>query len=89
VVNSTVTTVRFLYAAIFLKAIFMGRYPLFSLFFALRDLTGNTLPLMPCPYIFCMQGAVGANLCVRPVIPGRHVGLPLQSRTGNGDLIFW
>ncbi|MCI5144174.1 MAG: hypothetical protein D3923_01300 [Candidatus Electrothrix sp. AR3] len=32
----------------------------------LRDSTKNTLPLMPCPCIFCMQGAVGANPCVRP-----------------------
>jgi hypothetical protein len=36
-----------------------------------RDSTKNILPLIP--------GAVGANLCVRPVIPGRHAGLPLQS----------
>jgi len=35
-----------------------------------RDLTGNILPLMP--------GVVGANPCVRPCIPGRHRGLPLQ-----------
>jgi hypothetical protein len=46
-----------------------------------RDSTRNTLPLMP--------GAAGANLCVRPVMPGGHAGPPLQSRTKNGDLIFW
>ena len=35
-----------------------------------------------------MQGPVGANLCVRPVIPGRHAGLPLQAQTKKGDLFF-
>ena len=55
----------------------------------LRDLTENTLPFMPCPCIFCMQGTVGANLCVRPVIPGRNAGLSLQSCTEKWDFIFW
>jgi hypothetical protein len=39
---------------------------------------------MRTPFIFCMQGAVGANLRVRPVMPGIHAGLPLQM----GKFIF-
>ncbi|MCI5163985.1 MAG: hypothetical protein D3917_18605 [Candidatus Electrothrix sp. AX5] len=36
----------------------------------IRNVTRNILPVMP--------GTVGANPCVRPCIPGRHRGLPLQ-----------
>jgi hypothetical protein len=32
--------------------------------------------------------AVGANPCVRPLMPGRHMGLPLQFRPETGILIF-
>ncbi len=33
-------------------------------------------------------GAVGANPCVRPFMPGRHAGLPLQFRPEAGVLFF-
>ncbi|CAK8718757.1 hypothetical protein KKHLCK_07920 [Candidatus Electrothrix laxa] len=36
------------------------------------------LPLMP--------GAVGANLCVRPIVPGKHAGLPLHPAPKKGVL---
>jgi len=34
------------------------------------------------------RATVGANLCVRPVISGRHAGLPLQSCTEKEVLFF-
>ena len=35
-----------------------------------------------------MTGAVGANPCVRPCIPGRHRGLPLQHVPKAGNLFL-
>lgn len=47
-----------------------------------RNLTNNVLPFMP--------DDVGVNPCVRPCIPGRHRGLPLQHtpKTGRTETIL-
>ena len=36
-----------------------------------------------------MQDSIGANLCVRPVIPGRQVDLALQAQAKKKRSFFW
>lgn len=47
---------------------------------SLRNIIRNILAIMP--------SAVGANPCVRPYLPGRHRGLPLQHIPKTGNLFF-